>query len=138
MIKAAATLARIVDLQSRTIAALLAGREDLARQGAEAIALLERAAIRPHDRGPSTPCWRGCVPTPGLPRCRRRGVQKRPAYSATLARRQPLNPARAVPTHLGGRGGWWPPVSRYQPVLRSDARSPLNAAHDEESRMSAP
>lgn len=51
MIKAAATLARIVDLQSRTIAALLAGREDLARQGAEAIALLERAAIRPHDRG---------------------------------------------------------------------------------------
>lgn len=50
MIKAAPTFSRIVDLQSRTIAALLAGREDLARQGAEAIALLEGATIHPRGR----------------------------------------------------------------------------------------
>src|SRR3712207_5047214 len=36
-----ATLARIADLEMRTVAALTAGREDLAQEAAEAIALME-------------------------------------------------------------------------------------------------
>jgi phage shock protein A len=43
-----ATLARIADLETRTVAALMAGREDLAQEAAEAIALMEadRDAIK--------------------------------------------------------------------------------------------
>jgi phage shock protein A len=43
-----ATLARIADLETRTVAALTAGREDLAQEAAEAIALMEadRDAIK--------------------------------------------------------------------------------------------
>ena len=43
-----ATLARIADLETRTIAAIEAGREDLAAEAAEAIATLSRPSATHH------------------------------------------------------------------------------------------
>jgi phage shock protein A len=66
------TLARIADLEERAVAALAGGREDLASQTAESIAMMEAARSRPSGRQSAR--RPACVPGPSIRQPRLEGA----------------------------------------------------------------